>query len=180
MDCKEERVDMRERSTEDIKKTQEVTEQVFQFNHTLPRSEEYNNLLVKIFGELGENSFVASPIQGVCFDNVKLGNNVFINSNALFMARGGITIKDNVQIAANCQLITNNHDFYDRNILTCKPIVIEEGAWIGAGATILPGIRIGKNAIVGASSVVTHDVPDYAVAVGNPAKVIKTLDKDKF
>ena len=56
----------------------------------------------------------------------------------------------------------------------------QEYAWVGAGATILPGVCIGRHAIVGAGSVVTKDVPDYAVAVGNPAKVIKMLDKEKF
>lgn len=64
--------------------------------------------------------------------------------------------------------------------LTCKPVLIREYAWVGAGATILPGVYIGRHAIVGAGSVVTKDVPDYAVAVGNPAKVIKMLDKEKF
>lgn len=73
-----------------------------------------------------------------------------------------------------------NHDFYDRPILPCKPILICKGAWVGAGATILPGIRIGKHAVVGAASVVTKDVPDYAVAVGNPARVIKMLDAERF
>ena len=65
-------------------------------------------------------------------------------------------------------------------MLTCKPVLVKQGAWIGAGATILPGVTVGKNAIVGAASVVTHDVPDYAVVVGNPARVIKTLDAEKF
>lgn len=180
MDCKEERVDMRNHTVESIKKMQETNKLVFQLNHTMPISEEYSDLLHKIFGNIGEGSFVSAPIQGTCFDKVEIGNNVFVNSNCLFMSRGGITIKDNVQIASNCQLLSNNHDFYDRQILTCKPVVIEEGAWIGAGATIMPGIRIGKNAIVGACSVVTHDVPDCVVVVGSPAKVIKTLDKDKF
>lgn len=60
------------------------------------------------------------------------------------MARGGIMIGDNVQIAGNVQLLSNNHDPYDRQILTCKPVVIKDGAWIGAGATILPGVTIGK------------------------------------
>ena len=83
-------------------------------------------------------------------------------------------------IAANVQIITNNHDPYDLWILPCKQVLIKKCAWIGAGATILPGVCIGKHAIVGAGSVVTKDVPDYAVAVGNPAKVIKMLDKEKF
>ena len=96
------------------------------------------------------------------------------------MARGGIMIGDDVQIAANVQLLSNNHDLYDRAILTCKPIEIKQGAWIGAGATILPGVTVGRHAIVGAASVVTHDVGDYEVAVGNPAKVIRKLDPEKF
>ncbi len=64
--------------------------------------------------------------------------------------------------------------------MTCKPIVIGDGAWIGAGATILPGVTIGKSAIVGAASVVTHDIGDYEVVVGSPARVIKTLDAERF
>ena len=96
------------------------------------------------------------------------------------MARGGITIEDNVMIAANVQLISNNHDPYDLLVLPCKPVLIRESAWIGAGATILPGVCVGRHAVVGACSVVTKDVPDYAVAVGNPAKVIKMLDKERF
>ena len=96
------------------------------------------------------------------------------------MARGGITIEDDVMFAANVQLLSNNHDEYDRQVLTCKPIIIKKGAWIGAGVTILPGVTIGKYAIVGAGAVVTKDVGDYEVAVGIPAKVVKTLDKEKF
>lgn len=105
---------------------------------------------------------------------------MFINNNLLAMARGGITIEDDVQIAANVQLLTNNHDPYERQILICKPILIKKGAWIGAGATITPDVTIGKYAIVGASAVFTHDVGDYEVVVGNPARVIKTLDAERF
>ena len=76
---------------------------------------------------------------------VKIGRNVFINSNLLAMARGGITIEDNAMIAANVQLISNNHDPYDLCTLTCKPVLIREYAWVGAGATILPGVCIGSD-----------------------------------
>ncbi len=96
------------------------------------------------------------------------------------MARGGITIEDNVMVAAHVSFITNNHDPYDREVLLCKPILVKKGAWLGANATLLPGVLIGKYAIIGAGSVVTHDVPDYSVVVGNPAKVIKTLDSTRF
>ena len=119
-------------------------------------------------------------MSGAALENLKIGKNVFINSNLLAMSRGGITIEDDVQIAGNVSLVSNNHDLYDRQILTCKPVLIKKGAWIGAGATILAGISIGKYAVVGAGAVVTKDVPDYAVVVGNPAKVIKTLDAEKL
>ena len=61
-----------------------------------------------------------------------------------------------------------------------KPVEVGDYAWIGAGATVLPGVRVGHHAVIGASSVVTKDVPDYAVAVGNPARVVKILDKTRF
>ena len=100
--------------------------------------------------------------------------------NCLMMSRGGITIEDDVMIAANVSLITNNHDVYDRPVLLCKPVHIKQGAWIGANATILPGVTVGKYAVVAAGSIVTKDVPDYTVVAGNPAKVIKELDKEKY
>ena len=157
------------------------TELAFKLNHTLPMSEEYIEIMNEIFkGRIGEGSVVMAPLLGVWFNNITIGKNVYINSNFLAMARGGITIEDDVQIAANVQLLTNNHDEYDRAVLTCKPILIKQGAWIGAGATILPGITIGKYAIVGAASVVTHDVGDYEVVVGNPARVMKTLESERF
>ena len=176
-----ERVDIREMTSEELSEAIRMNEIVFKINHTMPNSEEYNNLLKELFGDnLGENSQIMAPIAGAAFDKLKIGNNVFINSNSLLMARGGITIEDDVMFAANVQLLSNNHDEYDRQVLLCKPIHIKKGAWIGAGASILPGVTIGKYAIVGAGAIVTKDVGDYEVAVGVPAKVVKTLDKDKF
>ena len=181
MECTEVRVDTRIKTPEEIESGKRNAELVFELNHTMPMTERYMEILRVLFGNnLGEGSFVMAPLKGVCFDRVKIGKGVYINADCLMMARGGITIEDDAQLAANIQLITNNHDFYDRPILPCKPILICKGAWVGAGVTILPGIRIGKHAVVGAASVVTKDVPDYAVAVGNPARIIKMLDADRF
>lgn len=181
MNIQEERVDLRNTTSEENEQRKQQTQLIFKLNHTMPMTEEYAGILQKLFGDrLGDGSYIAAPLQGVCMEMVTIGKNVYINSNALMMSRGGITIEDDVMIAANVSLLTNNHDPYEREILLCKPIVIRQGAWIGAGATILPGVTVGKYAIVGAASVVTHDVPDYAVVVGSPAKVIKTLDSSKF
>ena len=174
-----ERVDMRELSEDELINSASEIENVFKFNHTLPRSDEYMELMDDLF-DIGENSFVMTPVSGAAFDKIKIGDNVFINSNCLFMARGGIVIEDDVLIAANVHLLSNNHDEYDRQVLTCKEIHIKKGAWIGAGASILPGVTIGENAIVGANAVVTRDVGECEVVVGIPAKLVKTLDKDKF
>ena len=155
MECTEESVDMRLMTPEERAEGARQRKLLFQLNHTLPFSDEYNQLLKELFGDnLGENSMIAPPINGSCVGTMKIGEDVYINSNLLAMARGGVT--------------------------TCRTILIKAYAWIGAGATVLPGVSIGRHAVVGAGAVVTKDVPDYGVAVGNPAKVIKTLDKQKF
>ena len=182
--CIEEiRIDLRE-ALKDKKALAEGKKDVqtnHKFNLAVPLSEEYFSLMRELFyNQIGENSIVYNQLTVVCPKNVKIGKNVTVMNGALMMSAGGITIEDNVLIAANVQLISNNHDPYDRYVITCKPILIKEGAWVGAGATILPGVTVGKHAIIGANSVVSKDVPDYAVAVGTPAKVIKYLDKEKF
>lgn len=181
MNCEEFRVDLGAMAAEHSAQRQRSVQLLYRLNHTLPFSEEYNALLQELLGgHLGEGSTIAPPLSGAALDMLRIGKGVFVNSNLLAMARGGITIGDHAHIAANVQLISNNHDPYDLDVLTCKPVEIGDYAWIGAGATALPGMRVGRHAVVGAASVVTKDVPDYAVAVGNPAKVIKMLDKDKF
>ena len=175
------RIDMRDKSYQNAVAGARNEELVFKLNHTLPTSQEYKDVLHELFdGRIGENSFLHAPLAGAAFEKITIGSGVYINSNLLAMARGGITIEDDVQIAANVQLLTNNHDPYDRQILTCKPIVIRKGAWIGAGATILPGVTVGRYAIVGAASVVTRDVGDYEVVVGNPARLVRKLDAERF
>ena len=181
MDCKEVRVDMRIPNPKDHEENVRTAQVMFKLNQTMPYTEEYQTLLKELFGDnLGEGSYVAAPLSGACVSRMKIGKGVFINSGLLAMARGGITIEDGAQIAANVQLISNNHDPYDLSVLTCKPVLIKKAAWIGAGASILPGVSIGKHAIVGAASVVTKDVPDYAMVYGNPARIIKYLDADRF
>ena len=182
-EIKEFRIDMREYIKD--KATMEAsvrdTQLLHKFNLALPLTDEYFSLMKELFyNQIGENSVVNNQLTVVLPKNVTIGSGVTVMNGALMMAAGGITIEDNVMIAANVQLISNNHDPYDRQILTCKPVLIKYGDWVGAGATILPGVTVGKYAIIGANSVVNKDIPDYAVAVGSPAKVVKYLDKEKF
>lgn len=128
-----------------------------------------------IFHEMGEGSRVSAPLSGVRFHNVRIGSNVIVMPGCLMMSAGGITIEDGAMIAANVQLISKNHDLYERQVITCRPVRIGKNAWIGAGATILPGVTIGDNAVVGAASVVTRDVAPDTIVAGNPARFIKRI-----
>ena len=108
---------------------------------------------------------------------ITLGKNVFINHACSFLDLGGITIEDDVLIGPRVNLVTENHplDPADRQSLLLKSIVIKRNAWIGAGATILPGVTIGENAVVAAGAVVSKDVPANTIVGGVPAKHIKHL-----
>ncbi len=162
--------------SEEAKQQMIVDEQnLFRLNQTMPHTQEYSENLNKLLPNVGDDFMLWTPLQGVHFDKVKIGNNVAIMSNCLMMASGGITIEDNTMLAANVQLISNNHDLDNRPVITCLPIHIKKNCWIGAGATILRGITIGENSVVGAGSVVTKDVPDNVIVAGNPAKIIKKI-----
>ena len=170
------RIDMRKPEEADPEEGIRCAQLCFKINHTMPYTEEYDALVKELFmGNIGENSRVMPPVTVVRGNSVKIGKNVVVMNNALFMADGGITIEDNVLVAANAQLISNNHDLYDHAVLTCKPVHLKRNCWIGAGATILPGVTVGENAVVGAGAVVTKDVEANTVVGGNPAKLIKRL-----
>lgn len=169
------RIDVTKQTADELGLAQRQAQLLFKFNHTMPGTDEYQKLMLELFPALGEGSNVSTPLAGVRFHKVNIGRNVMIMPGCLMMSAGGITIDDGAMIAANVQLISNNHDLYERQIITCKPIHIGRNAWIGAGATILPGVTVGDNAVVGAASVVTKDVAPDTVVVGNPARFIKRI-----
>lgn len=169
------RIDLRERTPEELAEIDRQEKVLFRINNTMPGTNEYQELIPQLFSEVGEGCRIVAPMTIVHGDKVRIGRNVIVMPNSLMMASGTITIEDNVQMAAYVKLISNNHDPYDRMILTCRPVVLKRNCWIGAGAVILPGIKVGENSIVGAGSVVTKDVPDNTVVAGNPAKFIKHL-----
>lgn len=169
------RIDCAHQSPEELSLAKEQAQLIFKLNHTMPMTPEYDEILHKIFPVMGECSTVKAPLTAVRPHNVRIGKRVTIMPGCLMMAAGGITIDDEAQIAANVQLISNNHDLDNRNVITCKPIHICRRTWIGAGATILPGVTIGENSVVGAASVVTRDVPPDTIVAGNPAKLIRRI-----
>ena len=134
----------------------------------------------KILGaELDESSAILPPFYADFGKNIKIGKNVWIQQGCTFFDRGGIEIDDDTFIAPKVNLITLNHvaNPYERSTTVSKPIKIGKRVWIGIAATVLAGVTIGDNAIVGAGSVVTHDVESNTVVAGNPARVIKRLEQ---
>lgn len=173
---KEIRIDLRDPKQNDPAEGRRCAKLCFKLSQTMPYTEEYESLVKELFcGNIGEGSRVMPGIKVVRGNSVKIGKNVVIMYNCLMMAAGTITIEEDAQVAANVQLISNNHDIHDRKILVCKPVVLKKNCWIGAGASILPGVTVGENAIVGAGSVVTKDVEANTIVAGNPAKVIKHI-----
>jgi acetyltransferase-like isoleucine patch superfamily enzyme len=112
---------------------------------------------------------------------IRIGSRSLIGEACVLRGQGGITIGDDVYLAPLVQMLAVNHVYHDttRPIshqgITTQGIVVEDGAWIGGGAIILDGVRIGRNAVVGAGAVVTKDVPAYAIVAGNPARVVRDL-----
>jgi acetyltransferase-like isoleucine patch superfamily enzyme len=113
-----------------------------------------------------------------------VGRKSFIGERCVIRGQGGVHIGDSVLLAPQVQILAVNHLFDDSTRpvieqgITAQGIVVEDGAWIGAGAILLDGVRVGTGAVVGAGAIVTQDVPPRALAVGVPARVIRQLDED--
>lgn len=155
----------------------ETKKLLVQLNNSSDQNET-RNLLSRITGsEIDESVVVFTPIYINYGKHTKIGKNVFINFNCTLLDLGGITIEDNVLIAPNVNILSEGHPLSpgERHALIAGHIHIKENSWIGAGATILAGVTIGKNAIVAAGAVVSKDVPDNTVVGGIPAKILKAL-----
>ncbi|MFD1003438.1 sugar O-acetyltransferase [Ohtaekwangia kribbensis] len=135
--------------------------------------------LSEIIGcQIDSSTTISIPFHTNFGQHIRIGKNVFINHACSFLDMGGITIEDDVLIGPRVNLITENHpvDPARRKQLDLKSILIKRNAWIGAGATILPGVTVGENAIVAAGAVVNKDVPANTIAGGVPAKFIRTIN----
>ena len=140
---------------------------------------EVRSLLSQITcSEIDESVVVFTPLFINYGKHTRIGRNVFINFDCVFLDLGGITIEDNVLIAPKVSLLSEEHPISpnERQSLVPGRIHIRKNAWIGAGATILPGVTVGENAIVAAGAVVSKDVPTNTIAGGVPAKIIKTFE----
>ncbi|MBP7347074.1 MAG: sugar O-acetyltransferase [Butyrivibrio sp.] len=151
-----------------------------------------NEILHKMLGNIGSNVSVGTPFICDYGCNIHIGNNVSINMNCTFVDCNQIMIGNNVLIASNVQIYTATHPVELMERLTpdwtpesgeyfCRtyalPVSIGNGCWIGGGVIILPGVHIGDGSVIGAGSVVTRDIPADCVAVGNPCRVIRNINR---
>ncbi len=156
------------------------------------QKEEKYALLQKLLGGVGTNVSVGTPFLCDYGKNIYLGNHVSVNMNCTFVDCNKIEIGNYVLIASNVQMYTAAHPVELRERLVenwqpesgmyfCQtyalPIKIGDGCWIGGGVIILPGVTIGSGTVIGAGSVVTKDIPDNCLAVGNPCRVIRSINE---
>lgn len=158
----------------------------FELNNTRPsETEKREEILKELFPNMEENCVVLSPIYTDYGFYTKIGHDTFINRNAYLMDGCGITIGSHCFIGPNCGMYTAIHatvaEERNQGLEKALPIVIGDNCWLGGDVTILPGVTIGNNTIIGAGSVVTKDIPDNVIAVGNPCRVLRPItDADRI
>lgn len=137
-------------------------------------------VLEELLGCLGEGAWIRPPFQCDFGSRISLGARTFVNFGAVFLDAAPITIGADVQIGPNVQLLTPHHELDTERRRAgwekALPVTIGDNVWLGGGVIVCPGVTIGQDTVVGAGSVVTEDLPAGVLAVGNPARVIRTLE----
>lgn len=136
-------------------------------------------LLEQLLGSLGEGTQIRPPLTVDYGENLHIGARTFINNNLTALDVAPITIGEDCQIGPNVQLLTPTHPIEPQprrdKLEAAKPITLGNNVWLGGGVTVCPGVTIGDNSVIGAGSVVTKNIPADVVAVGNPARVLRTI-----
>jgi maltose O-acetyltransferase len=136
-------------------------------------------ILTELLGALGEDSDIRPPLHCDYGSHIRIGARTFINFGLMALDVAAITIGDDVLMGPNVQLLTPTHpldpDTRRDKWEAALPITIGDNAWIGGMVVICPGVTIGQDAVIGAGAVVTKDVPPGSIAVGNPARVIRSV-----
>ena len=162
-----------------------VKDLMYEFNTSKPSEvDRRRELMKRMFGSIGENVWINQPITLAVGSTVTIGEGTYINSGLILIDDYRITIGKGCLFGTNVTLCTTGHPIDPeeraRGSMYSFPITIGDGAWIGAGAIVLPGVNIGRFAVIGAGSVVTRDIPDYTVAVGNPCRPLRKInERDK-
>lgn len=159
-------------------KLQQTRMELWKFNSLSPdKTDEMNEILLKLFGSIGERFIINQPFRCDYGCNIYLGEDCFINFNCTILDEAKVTIGNNAFLGPNVSIFTACHPLNPekRNqfVEWAEPVTIGNSVWIGGNVTILPGVTIGDNVVIGAGSVVTKSFPSNVVIGGNPAKIIK-------
>lgn len=158
-----------------------VKDLCWEYNNLRPTLiKERNEMLREILGRMDDDTFINQPFYCDYGKHIFVGKRFFANFSLTILDEAYVTFGDDCFIGPNVSIYTACHstDPTERNSRDewAKPVTIGNNCWIGGSVTILPGVTIGDNCTIGAGSVVTKDIPSGSIAVGNPARVIKTLD----
>lgn len=138
-------------------------------------------ILQQLLGQIGQNSVIEPPFHCAYGQHIYIGDHVFLNVLCTILDCAEVHIGHHVTIGPNVQIYTAAHHLQaearNRGWEVAKSIVIEDNVWLGGGAILLPGVRIVRNAVVGAGAVVARDVPANTVVAGNPARVIREIEQ---
>jgi maltose O-acetyltransferase len=150
------------------------------YNLTAPGPER-RTLLERMLGRIGQHSIIEPPFYCVYGQNIHVGDHVFLNYMCTILDCNEVHIGHHVMVGPAVQIYTAAHHLQAESRIqgweVAKPIVIEENVWLGGAAILLPGVTIGRNAVVGAGAVVTRDVAANTVVAGNPARVIREIEQ---
>ncbi len=173
-----------------IARTRELTREYYLSDYE--DTEKREAILRELLGGIGENVEIDTPFHCDHGNNIFIGNNVIIGINCTFVDNAEIRIGNRVLIASNVQFYTSSHPVLPQERLApdwkekgttffrtyAHPIEIKDNVWIGGGSILLPGVTVGENSVIGAGSVVNRSIPANCVAVGNPCRVIRTLEEE--
>ena len=153
----------------------------YEYNNLRPSQvKERKEVMKKILGKVGGEFLIEQPFICDYGYNIEIGKNFYSNHNLTILDANKVEFGDNVFIGPNCGFYTAGHplDYKTRNkgLEYAKPIKVGNNVWFGGNVTVLPGVEIGDNSVIGAGSVVTKDIPENSIAVGNPCKVIKRIE----
>lgn len=161
----------------------ENQKRIYRYNHLPPEEwDQMDALLREILGKAGKVVHIMPPFHCDYGYNIEVGENFFANYNFTVLDVGPVRIGDNAQIAPNVSIYTAGHpvhpDSRNSGYEYGIGITIGDNVWIGGNACILPGVTIGNNVVIGAGSVVTRDLPDNVIAVGNPCRVVRQITEE--
>ncbi|HJA67228.1 galactoside O-acetyltransferase [Lachnoclostridium sp. An169] len=170
-------------SDDSVMEEQKVCRRILQRLNTVDRSDfdEIGKIVKELLGK-SEGAFINPPFYCDYGSHIEVGKNFFANYNCTIIDVAKVKIGDNCQMAPNVAIYTAGHPLHpvSRNSMYEYGIsvTIGDNVWIGGNTVILPGVHIGDNVVIGAGSVVTKDIPDWSVAVGNPCRVVKTITEE--